>query len=218
MAVVSVGLVATLNLAVNQQIGQRLSEERRLAGLAAEQKIDEIRIFINNGKTLDQAFQYYGPLPQPTGGPGSTFNVPTLSAFLDTDKSDGSRPVPRAIGTVSIINDESPSEKMFGYDYANQCMGPPFGVDIDGDGSHLVETGTGSKGSNTYNDLCPNPFPLDLNGNGSDGSDKNPWESNIVSGFTMLPIVITVQWVGANGPRRYDLFTIIIANRIAETQ
>lgn len=216
LAVVTVGIVATLNLYVNQRIGQRVSEERRIASLAAEQKLDEIRIFINSGNTLDQAFAKYGPLPLPSGGAGATFDVPALTAFIDYDLRDGKRPNNRAVGTVTIINDEAPDEKLFGYDYANASEGPPFGVDINGNGSHLIETGFGSKGAAGYNDKAPKPFPLDLNGNGSDGSSSAPWDTNLVAGFTMLPIVITIQWNGANGPRRYDLFTVIAANRTTE--
>ncbi len=218
LAVVTVGIVATLNLCVSQQLGQRVSEERRIASLAAEQKVDEIRIYINSGKTLDQAFQQYGPLPLPKGAPGATFDVPSLTAFLDMDSKDGKRPINRAVGTVTIINDESPDEKLFGYDYANSCEGPPFGVDLNGNGSHLIETGFGSKGAKGYNDSNPKPFPLDLNSNGSDGSNANPWDNNIVAGFTILPVVITIQWNGAQGPRRYDLFAIIAPNRSTETQ
>jgi len=218
LSIVTIGIVSTVSLYVNQRLAQRVTEERRLASLAAEQKVDEIRIFINNGKTLDQAFQQYGPLPLPQGAPGASFDVPSLNAFADDNPKDGQRPKPRAIGTVTIINDESPNESLFGYDYANNCAGPPFGVDIDGNGSRLIETGFGTKGAAGYNDICPKPFPLDLNGNGSDGSGSNPWDSNILSGFKMLPVVVTIQWNGADGPRRFDLFTIITANRITETQ
>ena len=218
LVVVSVAIVGTLSLNVNLRLSQRITEERRLASLAAEQKIDEIRIFVNNGNTLDQAFQRYGPLPLPHGSPGATFEVPGLTAFIDSDRSDGLRPAPRAVGTVSIINDEDPDERLFGYDFANACVAPPFGVDIDGNGSRLIETGFGVGGAAGYNDRSPQPFPLDLNGNGSNGSAANPWESNLVAGFIMLPVVVTVQWNGASGTQRFDLFAIITAQRIAETQ
>ncbi len=173
---------------------------------------------MNNGNTLDQAFQKYGPRPLPHGGPGATFDVPTLSAFFDNDRNDGIRPIARSIGTVTIVNDENPDERLFGYDFANNCEGPPFGVDIDGNGSHLIETGFGSKGAVGYRDKSPKYFPLDLNGNGSNGTAANPWDSNLVSGFIMLPVVVTIQWNGARGPQRYDLFAIILPNRITETQ
>ncbi len=218
LAVVAVGITGTFTLFVNQRLAQRIAEERRIASLAAEQKLDEIRIFVNKGKTLDQAFQYYGPLPLPQGAPGATFDVPALTAFVDYDRRDAPRPNPRAVGTVSIINDEVPDEKLFGYDYANQCAAPPFGVDIDGNGGHGIETGFGSSGAVGYNDACPKPFPLDLNGNGSDGSPAHPWDSNVVEGFVMLPIVITIQWDGAAGRQRFDLFTVLTANRATDTQ
>ena len=218
LSIVTVGIVATLSLYVNLRITQRLTEERRIASLAAEQKIDEIRIFINNGKTLDQAFQYYGPIPLPNGGPGATFDVPSLRQFTDYDKKDGARPNPRSIGTVSIINDENPNEKLFGYDFNNNCEGPPFGIDVNGNGAETIQTGFYDKGMVGYNDIAPYPFPLDLNGNGSNGSLLNPWESDLVSGFVILPVVVTIQWQGTNGAQRFDLFAIITANRITEVQ
>ncbi len=202
---------------VSNQAAERLSEERRLASAAASQKIDEIRIFLQNGNSLDQAFVNYGPLPLPTGGPGATFDVPGLTQFMDYDSADGNRPSPRAVGTVTIINDEAPNEAMFGYDFANQAALPPFGVDINSNGSQTIQTGFGSNGASGYNDVCPWPFPLDLNGNGSNGTAAFPWDSNVLSNFTILPVVITIQWQGANGPQRYDLFTIITPIQNAET-
>jgi hypothetical protein len=209
LAIVVVAITATISVYTNQTLAQRLTEERRLACLAAEQKIDEIRIYLQSGKSLDQAFQYYGPLPLPSGGPGARFDVPGLNAYTDTDVKDGSRPNPRAVGTVTIINDEAPNEKLYGYDFANYAALPPFGVDINNNGSRSIETGFGTNGASGYNDNVPPPFPLDINGNGSDGSASKPWESNLVTGFVMLPVVITVQWQGVDGPRRFDLFTII---------
>ncbi len=141
-----------------------------------------------------------------------------MTAFIDTDPSDGSRPNPRAIGTVTIINDESPNERYFGYDYANQCALPPFGVDINFNGTRSIETGFGLNGAAGYNDICPLPFPLDINGNGSDGSAGKPWDSNVVSNFVMLPVVITIQWQGVDGPRRFDVFSIITPITDSETQ
>jgi type II secretory pathway pseudopilin PulG len=216
LAIVAIGLTASFQLYVQTRLSDRVAEERRLASMAAMAKIDEIRVFVQGAKTLDQAFVQYGPLPVPTGGPGATFAVPGLTAFLDTDSSDGQRPNLRAIGTVTIINDEAPNERFFGYDYANQCALPPFGVDIDGNGSHLIETGFGPNGAAGYNDQTPYPFPLDLNGNDSDGSAEHPWESNVVTGFIVLPVVITVQWQGAAGPQRYDVFTLIAPAQVAE--
>lgn len=218
LAIVTVGITATLSLFINQRLGQRITEEHRIASLAAEQKLDEIRIFINKGNTLDQAFQQYGPLPFPQGAPGATFDVPGLSPFMDHDRLDGARPNPRALGTVTIVNDEAPREKVFGYDYANNCAAPPFGIDINGNGGHMIRTGFGSKGAVGYNDKVPKPFPLDLNGNGSDGSSAHPWDSNILDGFIVLPIVITIQWDGAAGPQRFDLFTVLSANRSTEAK
>jgi type II secretory pathway pseudopilin PulG len=209
LAVVATALTATMSIYTSQSLALRQSEDRRIASRVAQQKLDEIRIFLQAGNSLDQAFQFYGPLPLPTGGSGARFEVPGLTPFIDTDLADGNRPVPRAVGTVTIINDESPDERYFGYDYANHCMLPPFGVDIDGNGSRMIETGFGQNGAVGYNDNTPPPFPIDLNGNGSDGSAARPWDSNLISGFTMLPVVITIQWQGLDGPRRYDLFSII---------
>jgi hypothetical protein len=59
---------------------------------------------------------------------------------------------------------------------------------------------------------------LDLNGNGSDGTTAKPWDTDLVSGFKMLPVVVTIQWNSADGPRRFDLFTVLTANRTTETQ
>lgn len=220
LSIVAVAITATISMYTRQTLAQRLTDERRIACLAAEQKLDEIRIYLQTGKSLDQAFQFYGPLPLPSGGPGAKFDVPGLSAYTDTDPKDGARSQPRAVGTVTIINDESPNEKYFGYDYANQSAVPPFGIDINNNGTRSIETGFGTNGTVGYNDICPPPFPLDLNGSGSDGSAAKPWESNIITGFVMLPVVITVQWQGVDGPRRFDLFSVItpISDSEAPTQ
>ncbi len=209
LSIIAIVLTATLSLYVTHRVAQQAAEERRIASLAARQELDEIRIFLSKGNTLDQAFAQYGPFPLPTGGPGATFSVPSLEAFLDTDPRDGMRLNPRAVGTVTIINAEAPREELFGFDYANGCIGPPFGVDINGNGSRIIETGFGTRGAAGYKDHIPEPFPLDLNDNGSDGSAKNPWDANVVSGFKILPVVITIQWRGLDGPRRFDLFSII---------
>ena len=73
----------------------------------------------------------------------------------------------------------------------------------------LSDTYEGSRHDKPIADQTPYPFPLDLNANDSDGTPEHPWESNIVSGFVMLPVVITIQWQGVDGPRRFDLFSII---------
>ena len=216
-AIIAIALTGALSVSISHQAAERSSEERRLASAAATQKLDEIRIYLQNGNTLDQAFDYYGPLPLPTGGPGATFNVPGLTPFYDYDKADGPRPNPRAIGTVTIINDEAPNEASFGFDYANQAITPPFGVDVNSNGSLLIETGFGAKGATGYNDSVPWPFPLDINNSGSDGSTDLPWDSNVISNFEMLPVVITIQWQGVNGPQRYDLFTIITSLQDSES-
>lgn len=206
LVVMAVGMTAALSMFVSSRMAERVGEERRLASLAAEQKIDEIRNYIQSGKTLDQAFNQYGPLPLPGGAPGAMFNVPGLSAFYDTNVADGARPNPRAIGTVTIINDETPNEAAFGYDFANSAKTPPFGVDINGNGSRLIETGFGINGAAGYRDNIPVPFPLDINGNGF------TTDHNVTSGFILLPVVISIQWQGATGPQRFDMFAIIMPN------
>lgn len=215
IVIMAIAMTGALSMFISSRMAQRIGEERRLASLAAEQKLDEIRNYIQGGKTLDEVFQKYGPLPLPSGGPSATFNVPGLTAFNDTDSSDGARPTPRAIGTVTIINDETPNENAFGYDYANNAQTPPFGVDIDGNGSHLIQTGFGINGAAGYNTANPAPFPLDINGNGSNGTSV-PWNRNVTSGFVMLPVVVTIQWQGAAGPQRFDLFAIIIPDQTGE--
>lgn len=217
LGVIIIAVSGALSIYASNQSAEQLSQERRLASYAAAQKIDEIRIFLQAGNTLDQAFLNYGPLPIPTGGPGATFDVPGLTAFTDFDPADGNRPNPRAVGTVTIINDEVPNEAMFGYDYANQSCLPPFGVDINSNGSRRIETGFGSVGAKGYNDAAPWPFPMDLNVNGSNGTPAFPWESNVLSGLVVLPVVITIQWQSGGSPRRYDVFTLITPIQDTET-
>lgn len=209
MTITSVAIAATLSVFISQRTSQRMSEERRIASMAAAQKIDEIRIYLQKGNTLDQAFQQYGPLPLPTGGPGATFKVPGLTPFYDFDPLDGDRPNARSVGTVSIIIDEKPNEALYGYDYANFATLPPFGIDINASGTGMIQTGFANLGAKGYNDDCPWPFPLDINGNGSDGKPLSPWESNVLTGYCILPVVITIQWNGVNGPQRFDMFALI---------
>src|SRR5438105_1539163 len=83
--VMAVAMTGALSTFLSSRLAQSIGEDRRAASLAAEQKIDEIRAYAQSGKTLDQTFQKYGPLPLPTGAPRATFNVPGLSGFYDLD-------------------------------------------------------------------------------------------------------------------------------------
>lgn len=241
LAVMAIAMSAALSMYISSRMAQRIGEERRLASLVAEQKLDEIRNYIAKGHSLDQAFLYYGPISDVTtpanlesvnpyvaplpnhnappfhayGGPGAWFDVPGLDPFFDTNPSDGSRSLARSIGTVSIINDETPDERQFGYDYGNGAPQLPFGVDINGNGSRLIQTGFGGAGAAGYNSSVPLPFPLDLNGSGSNGGSV-PWNHNVTNGFVLLPVVITIQWQGAAGPQRYDLFGLITPDQVGE--
>lgn len=235
LVVMAVAMTAALSMFISSRLSERQGEERRRASLAAEQKMDEIRAFIHksigNGKALDLAYQSYGPTP-PSGLPWLATTPPGLAAskvsvnfdaayisyisaqsqqltgldpFYDTNPYDGTRPNPRAIITVSIINSEAPLEQQFGYDYNNPGTSPNFGIDINGNGSRLIQTGfTAAGGAAGYNNTSPPPFPLDLNGNGL------TTDAIVTNNFVILPVVISVQWQGAAGPQRYDLFSLLM--------
>ncbi len=241
LVVMAISMTAALSMYISSRMAQRLGEERRLASLAAEQKLDEIRNYIAKGHSLDQAFLYYGPLanastpanlesvnpyvaPPPghnapqvhvCGGPGAWFDVPGLEPYFDTNPADGNRPLARSIGTVTIINDETPDERQFGFDFGNGAPSPPFGVDINGNGSRLIQTGFGSSGAAGYNSSIPAPFPFDIKGNGSNVGSV-PWDHNVTTGFIILPVVISIQWQGATGPQRYDIFALITPDQVGE--
>ncbi len=177
LTIVSIASTAALTVYFSHSLSAQLSGQRRTASLAAQEKLEEIRIALVSGSTTDQVWADYGPLPTTSGGPKATFAVPGLM-------QDGTV----VQGTVTIINDETPDESQFGYNY-NGGVPTRFGVDLNGNRS--------------YSDLIPAPFPLDLNSNGKLD------DHNVTSGFVLLPVVVTIRWVGPYGSERLDMFAII---------
>lgn len=68
------------------------------------------------------------------------------------------------------------------------------------EGDFLVDL----NGNGNRTDISPAPFPLDINGDGDANDDV------VTGGFSVFPVVVTVQWMGPYGATRIDLFTIIV--------
>ena len=207
ISTVSVAMLATLSSYVRYLQMKTSTEQHRAAQIAAEEKFDEIRSFISrvrlgtakdaNGATvplnsnpLDAAFNLYGPTPAITGlQRPCCFSVPNLTPIGNA-----------AVGTVTIINTETPDATQFGYAYDGTTAPKIFGVNLY---------------QNTYGDggfpatLPPAaPFPLDLDG---DGLTTN---NNVTSNFSLLPVVVTVRWRAPDGSlQRLDLFSLLSAEQ-----
>jgi type II secretory pathway pseudopilin PulG len=179
IAIVTVSMLATLKAWSTHVKLATISEQRRTAMVAAEQKMDEIRSFIGNYRTLhphvpaynplDQAFIYYGPPTTPTGTANPSaglqspccFNVPGLVPVYNTQSLNYD-----AIGNVTIINDEAPDATAFGIEYDGTSN--PRGLP----GNNTVPFGCNLYGDNyvdPYNIITTEgtfPIPKVLNGPG----------------------------------------------------
>lgn len=239
ITIVSIALIGTMYSYVRHLSAKSVTEQRRQASIAAEQKLDEIRSYVRRvpaGNAVDiygqiitssnplfknplnAAYQMYGPFPL-TGNQGALnrpccFSVPNLNP-INTDP----------IGTVTIITSETPDESQFGYIYDGSTNPNKFGVNINGDIYQDVQlpstptragtfpTGTSTSSSTSTSaapTVNPSPFPLDINGNGV--ATDTTVGSSPNDNFTLLPIVITIRWLDTNGNRqRFDLFAILQA-------
>jgi type II secretory pathway pseudopilin PulG len=184
-AIVSIAMLGALSIYTRHVTGGRLTEQRRLASLAAEEKLDELRGLVDkqvqalNLDPLTPVYNQFATTPPATGLTRCCFNVPNLPSLPG-----------RAAGTVTVINDETPDEAQFGLAYDGTATPPIFGVDINGNRRYTDSAG------------LP-PFPIDLNQNG------NTTDHIITSSFSLLPVVITIQWMGPFGRERLDVFTIL---------
>jgi hypothetical protein len=179
VTVTAIASTAAMSVYISHTLAGRLTEQRSLALSAAMQTIDDMRGHVAT-QSLETVFAEYGPLPP--AAPlvwRARFDVLNLPRFQD-----------RSVGTVTIINDETPNEADFGYNYSSPLLPPPvFGVDINGNGRLL--------------DSNPAPFPLDINEDG-DTSDNV-----VINGFRVLPVVVTVQWLTPQGLQRVDVFAVL---------
>lgn len=194
LTVLTISLLAVFNLYMTYVKSERFTEERRLALQSAVEKIDSLRQQLAAGQSLDQIYANYKPttaVTDPTNMPLAAFKVTGLTT-ASTD------PLRRNyVGTISLIIDETPNEQDYGVDYS---VSPPvlnLGADINGNSYY----------SDAYPSGTPAPFPLDINANG------NTTDNPMTSGFHVLPVVVTVHWVGVFGAQRIDLFTILFPDK-----
>jgi len=196
--ILSIAMMGAMSVYSRHVMGGRVTEQRRIATIAAEEKLDEIRSAIQDavqagvGEPLTHVYfhaaptdnQFYGPTPPGTGNSRPCcFNVSGLTAVPGI-----------SIGTVTIINDETPDEAQFGLAFNGSGAPPLFGIDINGNRRYTDNAGV-------------SPFPLDMNGNGVST------DNIVVDRFSMLPVVVTIQWMGPYGRERMDMFSILTADR-----
>jgi type II secretory pathway pseudopilin PulG len=252
ITIVTVAMLATLSAWAKHVKIETISEQRRLAQIAAEQKLDEIRNCIatirnTNVKVppvnpLDEAFKKYGP-PNPLSAAmnGSTFIAPCCFDVPELPPVPNSKGNPWAsVGTVTFINDEAPDATKFGYEYDGTTTPNIFCCNLYGD--NYVDPMNYSSGGAFPSTLPPmapfvqaapavTPTPgiagpangkyyLDLNNNGLidtvntavTGSTVNSARLPITSGFVVLPVDITMRWLGPSGEvERLDLFAVLSA-------
>ncbi|MFH0938127.1 MAG: prepilin-type N-terminal cleavage/methylation domain-containing protein [Planctomycetota bacterium] len=203
-----IGLAATLMCHMANIRSDQFTEERRLALQAAVEQIDKIRSLVASGQSLDTIYNRYCAFAGETKIVNNVLyaatdsdNLRPLPAFKVTGLTErSSDPLRRAyVGTISLIIDEMPNEQDYGVDYSVTPSVLNLGADINGNGYYR----------DAYPASPPSPFPLDINGDGT--TIDNP----MISGFYILPIVVTVHWTGVLRPQqqRIDLFTIIFPDK-----
>ncbi|MCZ7648053.1 MAG: prepilin-type N-terminal cleavage/methylation domain-containing protein [Planctomycetota bacterium] len=177
-------------------------------------------------------YLYYTSGPNAGKGDSTTFIVgedANNNGILDSDEDLNGNgrldiyldPIPgRPMGLITIITNEQPNEGDFGRLLglpANSSASKwyqrnPIGIDITG--------------NRNYMDSTPNPFPMDINGDGDSNDTGYPpdgyvngdvtkpsvidkRDDAVIDGFRFLPIVVTIQWTGPYGPERSDLFAVV---------
>jgi type II secretory pathway pseudopilin PulG len=205
-AMVSIAMLGALSIYNRHITGGRLTEQRRMASLAAEEKLDEMRSAIADrlakaptGNALDYIFYHNAPAPHNLDYYGyDPDNVgPTVALGLNRPccfDVPNLPPVPGIpSGVVTIITDETPDEAQFGWAYNGSALPPLFGVDLNGNRRYTDTTNLA-------------PFPLDINGNGTTTDNLADRK------FALMPVVITIQWMGPFGRERLDVFSILSAD------
>jgi type II secretory pathway pseudopilin PulG len=197
-AIVSIAMLGALSIYSRHVTGGRVTEQRRMASLAAEEKLDEIRSAISkaaltgNPDPLTYVYKHVADGNDPTGvlfyGPTPPSNARNRPCCFDIPNLPAVQGI--SVGTVTIINDETPDEAQFGLAYDGSASPPIFGVDLNG--------------NRRYTDSANiSPFPLDINNNG------NTTDNVVVDKFSLLPVVITIQWMGPFGRERLDVFSVL---------
>lgn len=196
--IIAIAIPGALNVFLSHQVAERSSKKRGLASVSATQKLDEIRIFTQIGNTLDEAFGNYGPLLLPISGPGATFNISGLPPFYDLDKTDSPRPNPRAVGTVTIINNEAPNEANFGFDYSNQAANSTCSVEASKLTYHYIANGAGCWGFSVNRNGSALSFSLSRfadSGVNTTHRYQNVSDKTYASAFVIIEITLGVSFL-----------------------
>jgi type II secretory pathway pseudopilin PulG len=224
ITIVSVAMLAAMFSYARSNSSKVISEQRRQAMMAAEQKMDEIREFIRQRQAqkstnpLDDAYTQYGYNTSANGGlpgnlPGNNsyatsltnqsyscvFSVPNLEA-IDT----GSGPQP--VGTVTIVNSAAPDETLYGWIYDGSSNPKVFCVNLYGN----IYPDNGYPSTSSKNGFpkvgvpAKGPFPLIIKQGGT------LTNNNVKTGFALLPVVVTIRWMTPYGTvERVDLFAML---------
>lgn len=103
--VISIAIAAALEVFATHRRSSRLAEERRAAFQSAVAKVDQLRVILANGVSLDGVFQLYGPLDYANTGTVIPEIDPTTGDVYSTgassgNSSGGSAGVPAATGAA----------------------------------------------------------------------------------------------------------------------
>lgn len=111
--VLAIAITAALMTFATHFRGARLTEERRIAMQFAQSKVDEIRLAVATGDTLERIFQKYGPLDynaitgDTTGGTSTGELTVGLEGHLSYTGSSGTLTIPIK-GTTGAVTYMSP--------------------------------------------------------------------------------------------------------------
>lgn len=87
--VISIAIAAALEVFATHRRSSRLAEERRAAFQAAVAKVDQLRVILANGVSLDGVFQLYGPLDYANTGTEIPEIDPTTGDVYSTGAASG---------------------------------------------------------------------------------------------------------------------------------
>ncbi|MCW8133343.1 MAG: type II secretion system protein [Planctomycetota bacterium] len=128
--VLAIAITAALMTFATHFRGARLTEERRIAMQFAQAKIDDIRLAVATGDTLERIFQKYGPLDYnaisgtTTGGTSSGELTVGLEGHLNYTGSTGTLTIP-VKGTTGAVTYMDPEGN--GYVLIPDGMGGHYG-------------------------------------------------------------------------------------------
>ncbi|MBE7465797.1 MAG: hypothetical protein HS116_20170 [Planctomycetes bacterium] len=182
-----VAVTATLSMFVTHMRGARLTEERRIAMQFAQSKLDEIRLEIATGSSLELIFQRYGPLDygalavtaggsEVTGGSDETIGAAGSAAYTTGMVTGGVIPPVKGTGAFTQVDAGGYLKHLDAY---GQMVGDPatFVVGEDANNNGVMDIGEDLNGNDKL-DVYLQAIPGRPLGTVTIITDEDPRESD----------------------------------------